>query len=201
LATIVAACYQKILAAGRAGLFCIPLLTLSGAKTVSKTDIYRHFPDSPNGCTTVATGRLTSAQHSSRRDFCAQAPHHESAVPHKPTVTHIRAGCAAHGDNSFFAAACARSGRGLTNSCWSAHIKPHRPPARPRLPMATIAELVYPYSYKKQQRAVQMAFYAFYVIAIIVLILHFTGWLKRNNLEWLVLAVAVAVFPVVIFLR
>lgn len=46
-----------------------------------------------------------------------------------------------------------------------------------------------------------MAFYAFYVIAIIVLILHFTGWLKRNNLEWLVLAVAVAVFPVVIFLR
>jgi len=67
--------------------------------------------------------------------------------------------------------------------------------------MATIAELVYPYSYKKQQRAVQMAFYAFYVIAIIVLILHFTGWLKRNNLEWLVLAVAVAVFPVVIFLR
>lgn len=46
-----------------------------------------------------------------------------------------------------------------------------------------------------------MAFYAFYVIAIIVLILHFTGWLKRKNLEWLVLALAVAVFPVVIFLR
>ena len=32
-----------------------------------------------------------------------------------------------------------------------------------------------------------MAFYAFYVIAIIILILHFTGWLKRNNLEWLIL--------------
>jgi hypothetical protein len=47
----------------------------------------------------------------------------------------------------------------------------------------------------------EMAFYAFYVIAIVVLILHFTGWLKRNNLEWLVLALAVAVFPVVIFLR
>jgi len=46
-----------------------------------------------------------------------------------------------------------------------------------------------------------MAFYAFYVIAIVVLILHFTGWLKRNNLEWLVLVLAVAVFPVVIFLR
>jgi hypothetical protein len=46
-----------------------------------------------------------------------------------------------------------------------------------------------------------MAFYVFYVIAIIVLILHFTGWLKRKNLEWLVLALAVSVFPVVIFLR
>lgn len=46
-----------------------------------------------------------------------------------------------------------------------------------------------------------MAFYAFYVIATIVLILHFTGWLKRNRLEWLVLALAVSVFPVVIFLR
>ena len=46
-----------------------------------------------------------------------------------------------------------------------------------------------------------MAFYAFYVIAIIILILHFTGWLKRNNLEWLILVLAVAVFPVVIFLR
>ena len=45
-----------------------------------------------------------------------------------------------------------------------------------------------------------MAFYAFYVIAIIVLILHFTGWLKRNNLEWLVLVLAVAVFPAVLFL-
>ena len=46
-----------------------------------------------------------------------------------------------------------------------------------------------------------MAFYAFYVIAVIVLILHFTGWLKRKNLEWVVLALAASVFPVVIFLR
>jgi len=50
-------------------------------------------------------------------------------------------------------------------------------------------------------RSREMAFYAFYTIAIVVLILHFTGWLKRNNLEWLVLALAVSVFPVVIFLR
>jgi hypothetical protein len=46
-----------------------------------------------------------------------------------------------------------------------------------------------------------MIFYAFYVIALIILILHFTGWLKRNNLEWLVLVLAVATFPVVIFLK
>ncbi len=45
-----------------------------------------------------------------------------------------------------------------------------------------------------------MAFYAFYVVALIILILHFTGWLKRNNLEWLVLVLAVAAFPAVIFL-
>jgi hypothetical protein len=46
-----------------------------------------------------------------------------------------------------------------------------------------------------------MAFYAFYVVAITILVLHFTGWLKRNNLEWIVLALAVATFPAVIFLR
>ena len=45
-----------------------------------------------------------------------------------------------------------------------------------------------------------MFFYAFYVIAAIILILHFTGWLKRNNLEWLVLVLALATFPAVIFL-
>jgi hypothetical protein len=45
-----------------------------------------------------------------------------------------------------------------------------------------------------------MFFYAFYVFALIILILHFTGWLKRNNLEWLVLVLAVATFPAVIFL-
>jgi len=43
-------------------------------------------------------------------------------------------------------------------------------------------------------------FYAFYVVALIILILHFTGWLKRNNLEWLVLVLAVATFPAVYFL-
>jgi hypothetical protein len=46
-----------------------------------------------------------------------------------------------------------------------------------------------------------MAFYAFYVIAITILVLHFTGWLKRNNLEWIVLVLAVATFPAVIFLK
>ncbi|MGH6628766.1 MAG: hypothetical protein ACREB3_03440 [Burkholderiales bacterium] len=45
-----------------------------------------------------------------------------------------------------------------------------------------------------------MLFYAFYLVAVIILVLHFTGWLKRNNLEWLVLVLAVATFPAVIFL-
>ena len=40
----------------------------------------------------------------------------------------------------------------------------------------------------------------FYLVAITVLILHFTGWLAERNLEWLVYVIAVLVFPVVIFL-
>jgi hypothetical protein len=47
----------------------------------------------------------------------------------------------------------------------------------------------------------RIMFYAFYVVAIVILILHFTGWLKRNNLEWMMLVLAVAVFPAVIFLK
>ena len=40
----------------------------------------------------------------------------------------------------------------------------------------------------------------FYLVAISVLILHFTGWLAERNLEWLVYVIAVLVFPVVLFL-
>jgi hypothetical protein len=40
----------------------------------------------------------------------------------------------------------------------------------------------------------------YYVTAIAILVLHFTGFLARNNLEWLVLALAVSVFPAVIYL-
>jgi hypothetical protein len=46
-----------------------------------------------------------------------------------------------------------------------------------------------------------MGFYAFYVVAIVVLVLHFTGWLARNNLEWVVLLLAAATFPAVILLK
>ena len=46
-----------------------------------------------------------------------------------------------------------------------------------------------------------MAFYSFYAIAIVVLVLHFTGFLRRNRLEWLVLVLAAAPFPAVIFLK
>jgi hypothetical protein len=40
----------------------------------------------------------------------------------------------------------------------------------------------------------------FYVAAITTLILHFTGFLARHNLEWLVLVFAAAVIPAVIYL-
>ena len=45
-----------------------------------------------------------------------------------------------------------------------------------------------------------MLFAVFYVVAIAILVLHFTGFLARYNLEWLVLVLAVAVFPAVIYL-
>ena len=40
----------------------------------------------------------------------------------------------------------------------------------------------------------------YYVVAITILVLHFTGFLARNNLEWLVLVLAASVFPAVIYL-
>lgn len=45
-----------------------------------------------------------------------------------------------------------------------------------------------------------MLFALFYVLAIVILIMHFTGFLARHNLEWLVLVLAAAVFPAVIYL-
>lgn len=41
-----------------------------------------------------------------------------------------------------------------------------------------------------------MIFYTVYVASIIVLILHFTGWLLRRNMEWMVLVAAIALFAV-----
>lgn len=40
----------------------------------------------------------------------------------------------------------------------------------------------------------------YYITAITILVLHFTGYLARNNLEWLVLVLAVSVSPAVIYL-
>ncbi|MBK7767230.1 MAG: hypothetical protein IPI44_14685 [Sulfuritalea sp.] len=45
-----------------------------------------------------------------------------------------------------------------------------------------------------------MLFLLYYVFAITILIMHFTGSLARHNLEWLILLLAVTVFPAVIYL-
>lgn len=45
-----------------------------------------------------------------------------------------------------------------------------------------------------------MLFALFYLLAIALLVMHFTGFLARHNLEWLLLALAAAVFPAVIYL-
>ena len=45
-----------------------------------------------------------------------------------------------------------------------------------------------------------MLFILYYILAIVVLVLHFTGFLGRHHLEWLILVLAVTVFPAVIYL-
>ncbi len=40
----------------------------------------------------------------------------------------------------------------------------------------------------------------YYVIAIAILVLHFTGFLARRNLEWLVLVLAASIIPAIIYL-
>jgi hypothetical protein len=45
-----------------------------------------------------------------------------------------------------------------------------------------------------------MLFILYYILAITVLVLHFTGFLARHNVEWLVFVLALTVFPAVIYL-
>lgn len=45
-----------------------------------------------------------------------------------------------------------------------------------------------------------MLFILYYIVAIGILVMHFTGALERYNMEWLILVLAVTVFPAVIFL-
>ncbi|MCX7167695.1 MAG: hypothetical protein NTV11_15670 [Rhodocyclales bacterium] len=45
-----------------------------------------------------------------------------------------------------------------------------------------------------------MLFILYYILAIVVLVMHFTGYLARHNLDWLILVLAVTVFPAVIYL-
>lgn len=45
-----------------------------------------------------------------------------------------------------------------------------------------------------------MLFAAFYAIAIVILILHFTGFLTRHRLEWLLIVLAALIVPVVFHL-
>ncbi len=45
-----------------------------------------------------------------------------------------------------------------------------------------------------------MGFVLYYIAAISILALHFTGFLARHNLEWLILALAATVFPAVFYL-
>ncbi len=41
-----------------------------------------------------------------------------------------------------------------------------------------------------------MLFYIVYIASVVILILHFTGFLARRNMDWVVLAAAIAIFTV-----
>lgn len=45
-----------------------------------------------------------------------------------------------------------------------------------------------------------MLFILYYILAITILVLHFTGFLTRHNLDWLVFVFALTVFPAVAYL-
>lgn len=45
-----------------------------------------------------------------------------------------------------------------------------------------------------------MLFVLYYLVAITTLVLHFTGFLARHNLEWFIYILAVTVLPAVIYL-
>ncbi|MBI3524066.1 MAG: hypothetical protein HY066_05995 [Betaproteobacteria bacterium] len=45
-----------------------------------------------------------------------------------------------------------------------------------------------------------MLFVLYYIAAIVIMVMHFTGLLARFNVEWLVLVLAATVFPAVIYL-
>lgn len=45
-----------------------------------------------------------------------------------------------------------------------------------------------------------MWFVLYYIVAIVIMVMHFTGLLARYNIEWLMLVLAVTVFPAVIYL-
>ena len=49
-------------------------------------------------------------------------------------------------------------------------------------------------------RGIAMLFAIYVLVAIAVLILHFTGHLERWRMEWMVIVMAVTVFPAVIYL-
>jgi len=43
-------------------------------------------------------------------------------------------------------------------------------------------------------------FAVFYLAAMVVVVLHYTGWLEQRNLNWIVYVMAVAIFPVIFLL-
>jgi len=45
-----------------------------------------------------------------------------------------------------------------------------------------------------------MTYLLYYVVAITALFFHFTGHLARWGMEWVILALAITVFPVVLYL-
>src|SRR4051794_14961613 len=94
----------------------------------------------------------------------------------------------------------ARSGTARSSSStwrrWCAFAPARRERTRSR-PVATFPVSCAPLRDGKDN---YMLLAAFYVFAIAAIILHYTGHLKRWNCEWVLIVLAIAVFPAVLFL-
>jgi hypothetical protein len=54
--------------------------------------------------------------------------------------------------------------------------------------------------YRRKKENGQMLFLIYAILAVATIVAYYTGWLTRNNLEWLVYVFAVTILPAILWL-